>query len=84
MFVGFFGMGKMLFVCVVVGEVDVFFFLVSVLEFMEMFVGVGVSCVCILFEDVCKSVLVIIFIDEIDFIGCKCGVGIGGGYDECE
>lgn len=28
--------------------------------------------------------LCIIFIDEIDVVGCYCGVGLGGGYDECE
>lgn len=37
--VGFFGIGKILFVCVVVGEVGVLFFLVFVSEFVEMFVG---------------------------------------------
>lgn len=45
LFVGFFGIGKILFVKVVVGEVGVFFFLIFGFEFVEMFVGVGVSCV---------------------------------------
>lgn len=49
-----------------------------------MFVGVGVSWVCFLFEDVKKVECVIIFIDEIDVVGCWCGVGMGGGNDECE
>jgi len=26
----------------------------------------------------------IIFIDEIDVVGWYCGVGLGGGHDECE
>lgn len=49
-----------------------------------MFVGVGVLCVCDMFEQVKKNVFCIIFIDEIDVVGCYCGVGLGGGNDECE
>lgn len=82
--VGLFGIGKILLVCVIVGEVKVLFFLIFGLDFVEMFVGVGVSCVCDMFEQVKKYVLCIIFIDEIDVVGCYCGVGLGGGYDECE
>lgn len=68
--VGFLGIGKILLVCVVVGEVGVLFFFILGLDFVEMFVGVGVSCVCDLFENVKKNVLCIIFIDEIDVVGC--------------
>lgn len=67
---GFLGIGKMLFVKVVVGEVGVLFYLILGLDFVEMFVGVGVSCVWDLFEIVKKNVFVIIFIDEIDVVGC--------------
>lgn len=67
---GFLGIGKILFVKVVVGEVGVLFFSILGFDFVEMFVGVGVSCVCFFFEDVKKAVLVIIFIDEIDVVGC--------------
>lgn len=70
LFVGFLGIGKMLFVCVVVGEVGVLFFSILGFDFVEMFVGVGVFCVCDLFENVKKNVLCIIFIDEIDVVGC--------------
>jgi len=35
---------------VIVGEVVVLFFLILGLDFVEMFVGVGVSWVCDLFE----------------------------------
>lgn len=38
---GFFGIGKILLVKVIVGEVNVFFFSVFGFEFLEMFVGVG-------------------------------------------
>lgn len=67
---GFLGIGKILLVKVVVGEVGVLFYLILGFDFVEMFVGVGVSCVCDLFEIVKKNVLVIIFIDEIDVVGC--------------
>lgn len=40
--VGFLGIGKILLVKVVVGEVGVFFFLIFGFDFVEMFVGVGV------------------------------------------
>lgn len=40
-FIGFLGIGKMLLVKVIVGEVNVFFIIVSGFEFLEMFVGVG-------------------------------------------
>lgn len=50
LFVGLLGIGKMFLVCVVVGEVGVIFFLILGLEFVEMFVGVGVVWVCDLFE----------------------------------
>lgn len=48
--VGFFGIGKILFVKVIVGEVKVLFFIIFGLDFVEMFVGVGVFCVCDMFE----------------------------------
>lgn len=47
---GFLGIGKMFLVKVVVGEVGVLFFFIFGLDFVEMFVGVGVSWVWDLFE----------------------------------
>jgi len=83
--VGLFGIGKMLLVCVVVGEVGVFFFVLVGLDFVEMFVGVGVKWVCDLFDKVCEVCFVIVFIDEIDVIGWICGSGLVSGVDsECE
>lgn len=81
---GLFGIGKMLLVKVIVGEVNVFFYFIFVLNFVEMFVGLGVKRVRIVVDEVCKNVFVIIFIDEFDVIGRIRGLGIGGGYDECE
>lgn len=48
--VGFFGIGKILLVKVVVGEVGVLFFIIFGFEFVELFVGVGVVRVWDLFE----------------------------------
>lgn len=82
--VGLLGIGKMLLVKVIVNEVDVLFFSVVGFEFVEMFIGIGVVCVCDLFKKVLENVLCIVFIDEIDVVGWECGVGVGGGNDECE
>lgn len=41
---GFFGIGKILFVKVIVGEVGVFFFFVSGVEFVEVFFIFGLGC----------------------------------------
>lgn len=44
-------------------------------EFVEMFVGVGVLRVRDLFNKVRKNVFCIVFIDEIDVVGRKRGIG---------
>lgn len=79
-------MGKILLVKVVVGEVRVLFFSIFGLEFVELFVGIGVVRVCDLFEQVKKKVFCIIFIDEIDVIGKFriSGNFYSGGNDEWE
>lgn len=48
--VGFLGIGKILLLKVVVGEVGVLFFSIFGLEFVELFVGIGVVRVCDLFK----------------------------------
>lgn len=72
LFVGFFGIGKIFLVWVVVGEVGVFFFFMFGSEFDEIYVGVGVKCVCEFFNVVKVKFFFIVFIDELDVIGGKC------------
>jgi cell division protease FtsH len=78
------GTGKTLLARAVAGEADVPFYFLSGSEFVEMFVGVGASRVRDLFETAKSNAPSIIFIDEIDAVGRKRGVGTGGGNDERE
>ena len=64
------GTGKTLLARAVAGEAGVQFFSASDTDFVELFVGVGASRVHDLFEQAEKNALCIIFIDEIDAIGC--------------
>ena len=78
------GTGKTLLAKAVAGEAGVPFFSISGSDFVEMFVGVGASRVRDLFENAKKNAPSIIFIDEIDAVGRRCGNGMGGGHDERE
>ncbi|MDE2001373.1 MAG: ATP-dependent zinc metalloprotease FtsH [Patescibacteria group bacterium] len=78
------GTGKTLLAKAVAGEADVPFLAAKGSEFIELFVGVGASRVRVLFEEARKCAPCVIFIDEIDAIGKKRGVAIGGGHDERE
>ncbi len=78
------GTGKTLLSRAVAGEAGVPFFSISGSDFVEMFVGVGASRVRDLFEQGKKNAPCIIFIDEIDAVGRRRGVGLGGGNDERE
>ena len=78
------GTGKTLLAKAVAGEAGVPFFSISGSDFVEMFVGVGASRVCDLFEEGKKNAPCIIFIDEIDAVARKRGTGMGGGHDERE
>jgi len=79
------GTGKTLLAKAVAGEAGVPFLSISGSDFVEMFVGVGASRVRDLFQQAKKNAPAIIFLDEIDAIGRKRGVGIpGGGQDERE
>ena len=78
------GTGKTLLARAVAGEADVPFLSISGSDFVEMYVGVGASRVCDLFDQAKKSAPAIIFIDEIDAVGRHRGAGMGGGHDERE
>jgi cell division protease FtsH len=79
------GTGKTLFARAIAGEAGVPFFSISGSEFVEMFVGVGAARVRDLFEQARKAAPCIIFIDELDALGKKRGIGnFGGGHDEKE
>ena len=78
------GTGKTLLAKAVAGEAGVPFFTISGSDFVEMFVGVGASRVRDLFTQAKKNAPCIIFIDEIDAVGCQRGAGLGGGHDERE
>ena len=78
------GTGKTLLAKAVAGEAGVPFFSISGSDFVEMFVGVGASCVRDLFEEAKKNAPCIVFIDEIDAVARRRGTGMGGGHDERE
>lgn len=78
------GSGKTLLARAVAWESDVPFFSASGSEFMEMLVGMGAAKVRELFWKAKAAGKAIIFIDEIDAIGKRRGVGHTGGHQEQE
>ena len=78
------GTGKTLLAKAVAGEANVPFYSISGSDFVEMFVGVGVSRVRDMFKKAKETAPCIIFIDEIDAVGRQRGAGFGGGHDERE
>jgi cell division protease FtsH len=68
----------------VAGEAEVPFLALTGSSFVELFVGVGASRVRELFADARKRAPAIIFIDEIDAIGARRGVGVFSSNDERE
>jgi len=84
MLVGPPGTGKTLLAKAIAGEASVPFFSISGSDFVEMFVGVGASRVRDLFRMAKESSPCIIFLDEIDAVGRKRGMGYTGGHDERE
>ncbi len=79
------GCGKTLLAKAIAGEADVPFFSISGSDFVEMFVGVGASRVRDLFRQAKESAPCIVFLDEIDAVGRRRGMGYnGGGHDERE
>jgi cell division protease FtsH len=78
------GTGKTLLARAVAGEAGVPFFSISGSEFVEMFIGVGASRVRDLFDQAKRVAPCIVFIDEIDAVGRRRGVGMASGSDERE
>ncbi len=78
------GCGKTLLAKAIAGEAEVPFFSISGSDFVEMFVGVGASRVRDLFRQAKENSPCIIFLDEIDAVGRKRGMGFNGGHDERE
>jgi len=79
------GTGKTLLARAVSGEAGVPFFNISGSDFIEMFVGVGASRVCDLFQQARAKAPCIIFIDELDAVGRQRGGPMAmGGHDERE
>jgi cell division protease FtsH len=69
------GTGKTLMARAVAGEAQVPFFAITGSGFVELFVGVGAARMRDLFADAKKRAPAIIFMDEIDAIGQRRGVG---------
>ena len=84
MLVGPPGSGKTLLAKAIAGEANVPFFSISGSDFVEMFVGVGASRVRDLFRMAKENSPCIIFLDEIDAVGRRRGMGYTGGHDERE
>jgi len=78
------GSGKTLLAKAAAGEARVPYFSISGSDFVEMFVGVGAARVRDLFEQAKKAAPCIVFIDEIDAVGRRRGLNVGGGNDERE
>jgi ATPase family associated with various cellular activities (AAA) len=74
--------GKTLLARAVAGEAGVPFFAVSASEFVEMFVGRGAARIRELFAQARKAAPAVVFIDEMDAVGGRRGVGINDERDQ--
>lgn len=66
----------------VAGEAGVPFFAVSASEFVEMFVGRGAARIRELFAQARKAAPAVVFIDELDAVGGKRGLGVNDERDQ--
>ena len=74
--------GKTLLARAVAGEAGVPFFAVSASEFVEMFVGRGAARIRELFQQARKAAPAVVFIDELDAVGGRRGLGINDERDQ--
>lgn len=73
------GTGKTLTAKAIAGEASVPFFSITGSDFIEMYAGLGAKRVRELYADAKKAAPSIVFIDEIDAIGTKRGIGSNSG-----
>lgn len=76
------GTGKTLLAKAVAGEAGVPFFAASASEFVELFVGRGAARVRELFAEAKKKAPCVIFIDELDAVGSRRGIGVNEERDQ--
>mmetsp|Transcript_4482 Transcript_4482/g.12213 ORF Transcript_4482/g.12213 Transcript_4482/m.12213 type:complete len:653 (-) Transcript_4482:463-2421(-) len=76
------GTGKTLLAKAVAGEAGIPFLAVSASEFVELFVGRGAARIRELFAEARKSTPCVIFIDELDAVGAKRGLGYNDERDQ--
>lgn len=76
------GTGKTLLARAVAGEAGVPFLAVSASEFVELFVGRGAARIRELFAEARKRAPCVVFIDELDAVGGKRGVGLNEERDQ--
>lgn len=76
------GTGKTLLARAVAGEAGVPFFAVSASEFVELFVGRGAARIRELFAEARKRAPCVVFIDELDAVGGRRGIGLNEERDQ--
>lgn len=76
------GTGKTLLAKAVAGEANVPFFAAAASEFVELFVGRGAARIRDLFTEARKRAPAVVFIDELDAIGGKRGLGLNEERDQ--
>ncbi|PRW60944.1 ATP-dependent zinc metalloprotease [Chlorella sorokiniana] len=76
------GTGKTLLARAVAGEAGVPFFAVAASEFVELFVGRGAARIRELFAEARRKAPCVVFIDELDAVGGKRGIGLNEERDQ--
>eukprot|EP01024_Parvocaulis_polyphysoides_P028365 TRINITY_DN25679_c1_g3_i3.p2 TRINITY_DN25679_c1_g3~~TRINITY_DN25679_c1_g3_i3.p2 ORF type:complete len:253 (-),score=43.51 TRINITY_DN25679_c1_g3_i3:258-1016(-) len=76
------GTGKTLLAKAVAGEANVAFYAASASEFVEMFVGRGAARIRELFSEARKRAPAVVFIDELDAVGSRRGIGFNDERDQ--